>query len=94
MEDKINHPSHYTDGQYECIDVMIDVFGKETVSNFCLCNVFKYVFRHRKKNGREDLQKATWYLNKLLKLTEESKANKIIDVEDKIINCDEKVLRD
>ena len=29
-------------------------------------NIVKYVKRHTKKNGEEDLMKAAWYLNKLL----------------------------
>ena len=64
----VNAPKHYTDGKYECIDVMLDVFGKDEVVNFCICNAFKYLWRHRKKNGIEDLEKAVWYLEKRIDL--------------------------
>lgn len=64
--DNINHPEHYTEGKYECIDVMKEVLGFETVEDFCICNAFKYIWRHKKKNELEDLKKANWYLNKII----------------------------
>ena len=73
--DPVNHPSHYTQGKIECIDAMIDIFGVEAVKNYCLCNSFKYIWRHRMKNGDEDLAKATWYMNKLQELQEKEKAD-------------------
>ena len=66
--DNVNHPAHYNQGKYECIDVMEDVFGKVAVSNFCLLNAFKYVWRSGKKNGAEDIRKAIFYLEKYLEL--------------------------
>ena len=68
--DVVKMPEHYTSGKYECIEVMEDVFGTETVKSFCLCNAFKYLWRNQRKNGVEDLKKAVWYINKLIELTE------------------------
>ena len=68
MADNGNHPSHYETGKFECIEVMQEVFGVEAVQNFCVCNAFKYLYRHRRKNGKEDIEKARWYLNKYLEL--------------------------
>lgn len=68
VDDPVNHPSHYETGKYECIDVMLEIFGVDVVRSFCIGNVFKYVYRHRSKNGIEDLQKAKWYLDKYLSL--------------------------
>ena len=68
MSDNVNAPSHYCTGKFECIDVMEEVFGKEVVEHFCLCNAFKYLYRTNRKNGVEDIQKAQWYLNKYLEL--------------------------
>jgi hypothetical protein len=65
----VNHPSHYNNGKYECLDVMIDVFGKEAVQTFCLLNAFKYVWRSKQKNGMEDIQKANFYLTKYEELS-------------------------
>ena len=71
--DNVNHPSHYETGKVECIDVMLETQGIEAVKSFCLCNAFKYLYRHRNKNGREDIAKAIWYLNKYMELTNEKK---------------------
>ena len=38
------------------------------VASFYEGNIFKYVYRHRNKNGLEDLKKARNYLNLLMKL--------------------------
>lgn len=69
-KDNVNHPSHYTTGKYECIDVMIELYGVEFVKDFCLGNSFKYLYRAKRKNGIEDIKKAAWYLNKYLSLEE------------------------
>lgn len=70
MPDNVNHPSHYETGKYECIDVMIETQGIEAVKNFCICNAFKYLYRHENKNGVEDVRKAKWYLDKYLELVD------------------------
>ena len=67
-EERVNHPKHYIDDNgRECIDVMIDSFGKDAVMTFCRLNAFKYMWRAGKKEGsptEEDLSKAEWYLAK------------------------------
>lgn len=68
VDDAVQHPHHYTHGKYECIDVMVDTFGKEAVQHFCVLNSFKYVWRSEHKNGLEDIKKAWWYLDKYLQL--------------------------
>ena len=63
--DNVNHPAHYAGAtSMECIDAMELAFGKEGVFLICLGNAFKYLWRYRNKNGREDLDKAEWYLNR------------------------------
>ena len=69
--DPVNHPAHYTSGSIECIDAMQAAFGVEAVKDFCLCNAFKYLWRHRNKNGVEDLKKCRWYLNRLIEEVKE-----------------------
>lgn len=68
MTETVNHPSHYDTGKFECIDVMVETQGVDSVKEFCLCNAFKYLYRCRRKNGLEDVKKAVWYLNKLIEL--------------------------
>lgn len=70
MADNVNPPTHYETGKFECIDVMVETQGVEATQDFCVCNALKYVYRHKKKNGMEDLQKAIWYLNKAVELAE------------------------
>lgn len=64
--DPVNHPSHYTSGGIETID-FIEAKGL----GFNLGNVVKYVTRAGKKDDRlEDLKKASWYLNREIKIEE------------------------
>jgi hypothetical protein len=66
--DMVNHPSHYETGKFECIEVMLETQGEEAVMDFCLCNAFKYIYRHNRKNGIEDIKKAKWYIDKYIEL--------------------------
>lgn len=68
QREEINHPDRYISGGFECIDVMLAVFGEEAVQNFCVLNAFKYIWRHNQKGGAEDIKKAVWYLNKFVEL--------------------------
>lgn len=69
--DSVNHPDHYNVNGLECIDVMTGVFGKDVTQMFCHMNAFKYLWRAQFKNNYfEDIKKAKWYLEKLLKLEE------------------------
>ena len=65
--DAVNHPAHYTQGGIECIDAIeaatIDKAGIEAV---CVGNVIKYLWRYEAKGGRQDVEKAQWYLHRLL----------------------------
>lgn len=72
MDEAVDHPSHYNQGKFECIEVMLETFGKEATENFCLLNAFKYIWRAGEKNGIEDIKKASWYLDKFLELEGET----------------------
>ena len=78
MADNANHPAHYETGKFECIDVMVEVFGAEKVAAFCECNAFKYLYRCENKHEtpQEDWKKARWYINKALELTGQEAAEK------------------
>ena len=68
---KIN-PEYYRRHKFETIDVILDVTkhlpGDE---GYLVGNVIKYISRYDEKNGVEDLEKARWYLNKLIELLKE-----------------------
>lgn len=68
--DTINHPTHYNAGNNECIEVMEETQGTDAVMGFCLCNACKYLYRHKFKNGVEDIRKAKWYIDKYLQLND------------------------
>lgn len=72
--DNVRHPAHYETGKFECIEIMEEVFGIDAVKSFCLCNAFKYLYRTNRKNGREDLEKADWYIQRWLMLDDKQKA--------------------
>ena len=66
--DMVNHPSHYTQGGIECIDcIKSAIVGKVGIEAFCAGNAIKYLFRYKKKNGIEDVKKARWYIDRLIK---------------------------
>lgn len=65
--DNINHPAHYTVGKVECIDALESAtIGLTGIEAVCTAAVIKYMWRWKLKNGREDLQKAQWYLERLI----------------------------
>lgn len=37
--------------------------------DYCAGNIVKYITRYKRKNGREDLLKAKWYLERLIDKT-------------------------
>jgi hypothetical protein len=62
MNDPVNHPAHYTDGNIEVID-----FIEDKQLGYHLGNAVKYICRAGKKDPTktsEDLQKAVWYINR------------------------------
>ena len=73
VPDMVNHPQHYTQGGIECIDALkAATVGKRGIEAVCVANVIKYLWRYEKKNGIEDVRKAKFYIERLLKELEES----------------------
>ena len=62
-EDKmVNNPPHYTQGKIEPCDFIID-----QKLNYLAGNVVKYITRYAHKGKPiQDLEKAEWYLKKLI----------------------------
>ena len=61
----VDHPSHYNHGGKETIEILKDFLTEEEFKGFLKGNVLKYMHRYKFKNGMEDLNKASWYLDKL-----------------------------
>ena len=74
----VDHPAHYQ-GKHECIEVMRVLFGDRAVMDFCKLNSYKYRFRSDKKNGDEDIKKAEWYEDYLIKMQEEQEEKRKSD---------------
>ncbi|MBO9597129.1 MAG: DUF3310 domain-containing protein [Cohnella sp.] len=69
--DTVNRPAHYTAGKVECIDAIESATeGLQGIEAVCTGNVIKYAWRWKLKNGVEDLHKARWYLDKLIRRLE------------------------
>jgi hypothetical protein len=71
MKDNIN-PSHYKQGKVECIDAIESAtINKKGLDAVCTANVIKYIWRCEDKGGVEDMKKALWYLERMIKSHEE-----------------------
>lgn len=71
MDDKVNHPKHYTahPSGVECIEITEHM-------GFNLGNAIKYIWRaDLKENTIEDLQKAKWYIEREIALRLKLKQN-------------------
>ena len=65
----VNHPSHYNQYPKETIDMMVDIFGRDAVRQWCVMTAFKYRMRMGLKDDIEqDFNKEQWYLNKAKEL--------------------------
>ena len=58
----MSKPKHYTEGSIEPIDYIV-----ANDLDFIEGNIIKYVTRYKYKNGVEDLKKAHFYLEVLIK---------------------------
>jgi hypothetical protein len=68
QKDAIN-PSHYQ-GEIECIDAIKASMPAEQYKGYLKGNIIKYIWRYEKKGGSEDLEKAEWYIERLIKEVE------------------------
>lgn len=69
MNDPIN-PKYYTDMAISPLE-----YNVANNLDFVTGNIIKYVSRHKNKNGIEDLKKAKWYLDYLIKQEEAKNGN-------------------
>ena len=70
-EDVVNNPSHYNTGNIECIEAIEESMTPEAYKGYLKGNCMKYLWRYDYKGKPvEDLEKAQWYLNKLIEVQE------------------------
>ena len=70
--DMVNSPAHYNKSGIETIDI-IESVTDDGFESYLQGNILKYLCRYKYKNGVEDLEKARWYLNRLIKTIGENK---------------------
>ena len=79
-EDMVGSPKHYNTGNIECIEAIEESMSSVAFKGYLKGNCMKYLWRYDYKGKQvEDLQKAQWYLAKLLNVVvfenEEDTAN-------------------
>ncbi|MDW4090423.1 DUF3310 domain-containing protein [Staphylococcus saprophyticus] len=63
--DTVNHPSHYNYGDIEVIDFIEQVTQHYNANvAYHIGNAIKYLARSPHKNGKEDVAKAKWYIER------------------------------
>ena len=65
MSDFVNSPPHYTKGKIETIEAIQSALGNG-FEFYLQGNIMKYIWRYSHKNQLQDLEKAQWYLRKLI----------------------------
>ena len=72
MTDLVNSPEHYRTGDIECIAAIEAAMTPEEFAGYLRGNIIKYIWRYDKKHrddlalAKRDLEKAQWYLHRLL----------------------------
>lgn len=72
----VSHPTHYNQYDKEVIDMMVSIWGKDRVADWCEMTAFKYRMRMGTKpenNIKQELEKEKWYLNKCSQLRDKMK---------------------
>ena len=86
MHDPVNRPQHYTSGAIECIEAIEASMSAEAFKGFLKGNIQKYVWRYEAKGGVQSLQKAQWYLSRLIAF--ESEVNSVDQPSEGSVNYD------
>ncbi len=67
MTEQVDHPDHYTAGGIEVIEYLRAKLSPEEYRGFLRGNALKYLSRAgRKGDELTDLQKAAWYIGRLI----------------------------
>lgn len=73
--DMVNKPPHYTYGDIEVIDMIEQITAQYPPElAFAIGSAIKYIARANYKNGKEDIDKAKWYLQRVFDKWDEGNA--------------------
>ena len=69
MKATVTNPPHYRQGDIECIEAIKAACGEDGYDGYLQGNIIKYLWRFKHKGrAQDDLGKAKWYLNELIKV--------------------------
>lgn len=72
---KVVKPNHYNQGKIECIEAIESATeGLNGYEGYHTGNIIKYVWRWKFKNGIEDLEKAKYSIDLLIKYLKEQES--------------------
>jgi hypothetical protein len=75
MEDLVNNPNHYRQSSTETIDIIKSAMTAEEFHGYLKGACMKYMSRYKYKgNAVQDLEKAEWYLKRLIKEVKDMKS--------------------
>jgi hypothetical protein len=72
----VNNPPHYNKYGVECIEAIQSATG-EGYEYYLQGNIIKYLWRYRYKNGVQDLEKAQWYLSRLIEIKKKTDSDQV-----------------
>ena len=75
-KDMVNSPPHYNKYGVECIEAIQSATG-EGFEYYLQGNIIKYLWRYRYKNGVQDLEKAQWYLSRLIEIKKKTDSDQV-----------------
>lgn len=67
-KEKVNSPSHYNEGEIECIEAIEAQLTREEYRGYLKGTLAVYMWREKHKNGFEDILKAQWHMKRLVDL--------------------------
>ena len=78
-KDMVNNPPHCNKYGVECIEAIQSATG-EGYEYYLQGNIIKYLWRYRYKNGVQDLEKAQWYLSRLIEIKKKDSEDSLGDI--------------
>ena len=86
MKDKIN-PSHYQRDGMECIDaIKAAVQNLSGAEAYCTGSAIKYLWRWDEKGGKDDLNKAKWFIQDMVSDIEEREHQEELELDETIFD--------
>ena len=72
--DNVNHPAHYTKGGVECIQAIEASMTSEAFRGYLKACAIKYLWRYEQKGWIESLEKARFYIDRLIRHLNENES--------------------